>query len=107
MNWLLVLRLFDLALIGLSVGFTAALYWHLDTVSVSRYLRHARSVYLVSYVMLSIAAMSEIQIAIEHDTGVSWRTLIVTAAALASAFASAWCWANWRHLQQEMKVGVP
>jgi hypothetical protein len=106
MDWLLLLRLVDLVLIGLSVGFTLALYFHFGTLSQSRYLQRARTLYLVAYVSLAAAAMAEIEIAITTDRPATWRTVLVTVAALASSSANVWCWLNWQYVQREMKAGA-
>ena len=107
MNWLLALRLLDLALIGVSVGFTLALYLHFDSLSTRTYLKLARTLYLFSYISLAVAAMAEIQIAITTESDASWRTAVVTVAALSSVSANVWCWRNWEQIRYEMKAGVP
>jgi hypothetical protein len=105
MDWLLFLRLFDLILIGLSVGFTIALYWRVDHyVRATRHLRVARLVYLVSYAFLAVGAMAEVEYAIKDGRAASWRTLVLTVAALTSSVASGWCWKHWATISAEMKL---
>jgi hypothetical protein len=106
MDWLLLLRLVDLALIGLSVGFTLALYFHFETLHQNRYLQRARTIYLAAYVSLAAAAMAEIEIAISGDMPATWRTVVTTVAGLTNAAANVWCWLNWDNVQRAMKAGA-
>lgn len=89
-DWLLTLRLVDLAVISFSAGLTMGLWWVVEHASkgVPRDLRRSRAAYLLAYLFLTSAAMVEIEIAISNDTGFSYRTVIVTSAAVMTAFAS-------------------
>lgn len=88
MNWLLTLRLVDLATISFSAGLTLGLWWVVDRVHASKTLRRARFVYLISYFSLMAAAMTEIEVTLTNNLPFSWRTITVTVAAALSLLAA-------------------
>lgn len=86
-------RYFDLACIFLSCGFMVALglrIWDLG-VKIPWYL-HALA---ASYVMFAISAAIEIQLALADHLPVTWRTVIVTLAALLGVTASGSAYIYW------------
>lgn len=107
MNWVLYLRLMNLVLIGLSVGFSISLYWNVEAaISNSGYLRRAHLLYMMAFTTLAIGAMVELEHAVADGKGANWRTWVLTVAALVSTAASGWCWAHWQQIVEEMKHGV-
>jgi len=101
-----IVRLIDLVAIGLSLGFTGALYWRIGGVRVSRYLSRARAIYLASYALYAAGAMTEIQFALHDGKGATWRTALVTVAAFFSLAGTLWAWLHWREIRDEMENGT-
>jgi len=84
---LTVLRHVDLVVIWLSVGFASALgvrFWN----RVPRYVYGLG----VSYALFAAGSAVEIELAIADGRPFTWRTVVVTVAALTGLAAGIWAW---------------
>lgn len=87
MSALLLLRLADVAALSASIGFLSAVAW--------RQWRdgelpgHRLALYL-SWLLLAVTAVAEVQLSIHADVPFSWRTALVTTAAAAALVSASW-----------------
>jgi len=105
-SWLNILRLVDMAAIGLSAGFAVSLWWVLGSWRIGWPLRVARAAFLISYLMYASVAMVELEAAISHDLPFTWRTVVATVAAGIGVFANWWTWRHWEAIADQMGGGV-
>jgi len=110
-SWLNILRLVDMAAIGLSAGFAVSLWWVLGSWRIGWPLRVARAAFLISYLMYASVAMVELEAAIYHDLPFTLRTVVATAAAIVGVYANWWAWLHWEviadQMSGEMQIDTP
>ena len=87
MNWLTLLRYSNIAAIGLSIGFVAAAMYN---------NRHRLRNYFYglgfSYCLFAVGSVVEVELAVRSDVPATWRTAVLTVAAVAGVVTAVWAW---------------